>query len=256
MDDKGQIIKNRSISKEHNFDTFVLEKGIFSNVFEKDIRRIYIYKKAERLARAVHLIAPAFASSVALRRRADEIAIGLIDAAVLPPLRAKEILSRELLALSSLLSFAHTGGLLSSMNANLIAHESHVLLEEIAHYEEPRITLGEFPTLSELAREVPKKDARVHLSPRSASGKSDKGHISDKPVHGERKQSIIAVLKERGPSYIKDISSMVRGVSEKTIQRELQALVNEGAVKKQGERRWTRYFLEGAMVHEDRPSYG
>jgi len=34
-------------------------------------------------------------------------------------------------------------------------------------------------------------------------------------------------------------------VSEKTIQRELQALVATGAVKKEGERRWTRYSLPG-----------
>jgi hypothetical protein len=36
---------------------------------------------------------------------------------------------------------------------------------------------------------------------------------------------------------------VVRGVSEKTIQRELSLLVLEGTVRKQGERRWTTYSL-------------
>ena len=68
---------------DHYSEDFVLEKSIFNNVFEKDIRRIFIYKKAERLAKAIHLIAPAFAESVSLRNRIDAIAIGLIDAAIL-----------------------------------------------------------------------------------------------------------------------------------------------------------------------------
>ena len=94
-------------------EDFVLEKSIFNNIFEKDIRRVFIYKKAERLAKAIHLIAPAFAESVSLRNRIDAIAIGLVDAAILPSGAARMALSRELLALSSVLSIARTGGLLS-----------------------------------------------------------------------------------------------------------------------------------------------
>jgi DNA-binding HxlR family transcriptional regulator len=36
---------------------------------------------------------------------------------------------------------------------------------------------------------------------------------------------------------------MIRGVSEKTIQRELGALIESGLVMKQGERRWSVYSL-------------
>src|SRR6266481_1219197 len=111
---------------------FVLEKSIFSNIFEKDIRRVFIYKKAERLAKAIHLVAPAFRNSPALRDRLDQVAVGLVDAAILPPTSARDALSRELLALSSVLSIGRTGGLLSSMNAELIAREAHQLLQEIA----------------------------------------------------------------------------------------------------------------------------
>ncbi|MEK7179690.1 MAG: hypothetical protein AAB689_01520, partial [Patescibacteria group bacterium] len=122
-------------------EDFVLEKSIFNNIFEKDIRRVFIYKKAERLAKAIHLIAPAFAESVSLRNRIDAIAIGLVDAAILPSGAARMALSRELLALSSVLSIARTGGFLSPMNAELIAREAHILLQEVAAYEEPRLFL-------------------------------------------------------------------------------------------------------------------
>src|SRR3989344_2383556 len=112
MKDKGQRSENTSIKVRdisHSSSDFVLEKSIFLNVFEKDIRRVFIYKKAERLAKAIHLITPAFVLSTSLRNRLDLIAIGLVDGAILPPASAKEALSRELLALSSVLSIARTG---------------------------------------------------------------------------------------------------------------------------------------------------
>src|ERR1035437_3697847 len=103
--DKGhnnQIQNFNALGKYANSEDFVLEKSIFNNIFEKDIRRVFIYKKAERLAKALHLIAPAFSESMSLRNRIDAIAIGLVDAAVLPPASARTALSRELLSLSSM----------------------------------------------------------------------------------------------------------------------------------------------------------
>ncbi len=248
---------------------FVLEKSIFSNIFEKDIRRVFIYKKAERLAKAIHLVAPAFRNSPALRDRLDQVAVGLVDAAILPPTSARDALSRELLALSSVLSIGRTGGLLSSMNAELIAREAHQLLQEIAAYEEPRLFLDDAPSLAELAKELaaerhgsllrsPSPHAPLHASHPGASRPAlanpsgtrvqpaqnkgqYKGQLSEKMT--DRREAILSVLRTKGPSYIKDISTVIRDVSEKTIQRELQALTEEGTVIRSGERRWTTYAI-------------
>ena len=238
--------------KAPGIDDFVLDKGIFSNIFEKDIRRVYIYKKAERLAKAIHLVAPAFTSSPALRNRIDTIAVGLVDAAVLPPMNAREALSRELLSLSSVLAIARVGSLLSAMNAEMIAREAHVLLSEIATYEEPRLFLDDAPSLATLARtagSTPMASAvrreRSEVEPRLAI-KDNKGHVSDNPAPSGRRDAIRAILSERGPSYIKEISTVLRDISEKTIQRELAHLVAEGSVLKVGERRWSQYLLPEA----------
>ena len=221
---------------------------------------MYLYKKAERLAKAIHLIGPAFAQSVSLKDRLDRLSIGLVDAAILSPTASREALSRELLALSSILSIARSGGMLSPMNADLIAREAHFLLQEIAGYEEPRLSLEEAPSLAALAKSVSqdsrqetprlKSLARVTYDP-SLIGEDNKrhikGHISDsKSGSGkqtERRDAVLAVLKSKGPSYIKDISTVIRDVSEKTIQRELSALVSEGQVIRKGDRRWTTYEL-------------
>jgi DNA-binding transcriptional ArsR family regulator len=232
-------------------DNFVLEKSIFSNVFEKDIRRVFIYKKAERLAKAIHLIAPAFVHSPSLRNRADSIAMSLVDAAILPPSLARDPLSRELLALSSLLSIARIGGHLSNMNANLISKEAHTLLQEVAAYEEPHLFLDESPTLSDIARKAVQGNGanRSHAQPLNAQKKSvqkvfkGQSSIKDNTQKSGRKDNILNVLRSKGQSSIKDISTVIRGVSEKTIQRELQSMVDTGLIKRSGERRWSMYAL-------------
>ncbi len=240
-------------------EDFVLEKSIFNNIFEKDIRRVFIYKKAERLAKALHLVAPAFIEAPSLRDRIDAVAIGLIDAAVLPPGGARLALSRELLALSSVLAIARTGGLLSAMNADLIAREAHVLLQEVAAYEEPRLFLDDAPTLADIARQMPRQEAsataraastssavprpatrKVEMQNKGHEQKTDKGH---RPQIKDRSETVLSLIRQKGSVSIKDISTMIRGVSEKTIQRELASLVAAGTVEKTGERRWSTYSL-------------
>ncbi len=271
MSDKGQNRDSHAMKAYKNnadLTNFVLDKAIFSGVFEKDIRRVYLYKKAERLAKAIHLISPAFLESPALKDRMERIALGLVDASVLPPVASREALSRELLALSSILSIARTGGMLSSMNAELIVREAHLLLSEIVGYEEPRLVLDEIPSLASLAKASAVSESRERNGLRSVArvtydpaldvhdivedkGQS-KGQVKDISRSAasmgekgsnnmERRESILAVLRSKGPSYIKDISMIVRDVSEKTIQRELSALVAEGLVNRKGDRRWTTY---------------
>ena len=282
MEEKGQNKETRMSKKPEigsRISDFVLDKSIFSNVFEKDIRRIYIYRKSERLAKALQVIAPAFISAPSLRDRLDGIAVGLIDAAILPPSSAREALSRELLTLSSILSVARAGSLLSEMNAEIITREAHLLLQEIASYEEPRLFMEDSPTLAELAKRAP--DMRtffatnsdmVGAGPVSSDQRQspdvhvktnykgqDKGHSSNvvrnTPVlkreskvggsgNSSRQEAILAILRTKGSSYIKDISTLIREVSEKTIQRELQTLITKGVVEREGDRRWTTYSIK------------
>lgn len=265
LQNKGHNVQTghaQANGKRGTNDDFVLEKSIFNNIFEKDIRRVFIYKKTERLAKALHLIAPAFSESASLRNRIDAIAIGLVDAAVLPPGNARTALARELLALSSVLSIARTGGLLSPMNAELISREAQILLQEIADYEEPRVFLDEAPTLSGIAKSALKRDASAHAAHHQSEALAPlptprvqrvaspvrKGQIKDsgkEPTGAikDRREAVLSVIRNKGSVSIKDISTLIRGVSEKTIQRELGALIESGLVSKQGERRWSTYSL-------------
>lgn len=59
----------------------------------------------------------------------------------------------------------------------------------------------------------------------------------------ERQTLIIDTIRDKGELSIKDLTDVIKGCSEKTIQRELITLVSNGELLKTGERRWSRYSL-------------
>ncbi|NDB61525.1 hypothetical protein EB001_24255, partial [bacterium] len=83
---------------------------------------------------------------------------------------------------------------------------------------------------------------------------NDKGHDSQSRTNTissqnsanktvSRKDSILAILRTNSNLTIKDFAKVIKDCSEKTIQRELIALVKSGVVKRVGERRWSTYSL-------------
>jgi len=59
----------------------------------------------------------------------------------------------------------------------------------------------------------------------------------------DRRERIKVVLSAKGDATIKDIADIITDVSSKTIQRELNAMIEDNLVKRQGERRWSKYSL-------------
>ncbi len=59
----------------------------------------------------------------------------------------------------------------------------------------------------------------------------------------DRAVRIKTVLEAKPEATIKDIAEVITDVSEKTIQRELNSLIEKGQVIRQGERRWSKYSI-------------
>jgi DNA-binding transcriptional ArsR family regulator len=59
----------------------------------------------------------------------------------------------------------------------------------------------------------------------------------------DRAERIKTVLEAKPHATIKDIAEIITDVSEKTIQRELNSLIEKGQVAREGERRWSRYSV-------------
>jgi len=61
----------------------------------------------------------------------------------------------------------------------------------------------------------------------------------------DRTVRIKTVLEAKPEATIKDIAEVITDVGEKTIQRDLNTMIEQGQVIRQGERRWSKYSLAG-----------
>ncbi len=73
-------------------------------------------------------------------------------------------------------------------------------------------------------------------------------NINESTDIDKRKNKIISILKSRNSATIGEISVDIENVSEKTIQRDLQSLIDEGIVLRVGERRWSKYQLVNKAI--------
>lgn len=93
-----------------------------------------------------------------------------------------------------------------------------------------------------------KLDTRSSVVGVSRSSATPSGVVSSKlsvisSGKNERQVLILDTIRQKGELSIKDLTDVIKGCSEKTIQRELIALVGAGDLLKTGERRWSRYSI-------------
>jgi|GEM_PF-309925 len=89
--------------------------------------------------------------------------------------------------------------------------------------------------------------ARVQILPRPTLADGDVVMRARTDVtRDDRRKIILALIKQKPAITVSDISKSISGVSEKTIQRELLAMVAEHVLVKRGERRWSTYALRDA----------
>lgn len=209
--------------------------------------RTDILKKIEKITSATYLVTGFFDDKEPLKWKLRTISIDLISEEV----KDKSVVVGEML---SLFSIAKTAGLISETNHNILVRELSPLEHEVENPLE--LLFLDRKTTEERALPQPKKTESLshHTFPRSVresveiKDKTDKGPVLREfgvvSVKKNSRQSIIiAVLKRKKEIMIKDVSPLINGCSEKTIQRELLAMVQAGVLKKAGNKRWSRYSL-------------
>jgi DNA-binding transcriptional ArsR family regulator len=85
-----------------------------------------------------------------------------------------------------------------------------------------------------------RNDAQASVSSRNNTIKDTPARATPKK---NRRAQILSILQEKDEVTVKDIAAVITDCSEKTLQRELVALTQQGVLKKYGERRWSRYTL-------------
>lgn len=90
----------------------------------------------------------------------------------------------------------------------------------------------------------------IQKTPIAGNIQKPKIYISNNDKRQNRKDLILNFITEKridGQNdgvMIKDILTKIKDISEKTLQRELSALVAKGVLKKIGDKRWSRYSIK------------
>jgi|SRR3989344_2359468 len=228
-------------NQKPNFHEFALNSGLFKG--RPDF--YFSYLKAERLSHALCKL-NAFGEGAP-----GSVLDSLLRASVAFPgalarFSAGEIEEAGILAdlfeILSLVRLSATQELLAEGNARILLEE----YEGIGH----KINLGKhaspFIALEEIS--VPLLRVEQSKKPALPERTSSAHHLKDMRMVAKSKgqtaraSDILEFIRKHKKASIKDIAKVIRGVSEKTIQRELQELIRIGLVRKEGDRRWSQYF--------------
>ena len=191
-------------------------------------------KKLEKIASAIYLITSFFNDQEPLKWKLRTLSTDLLSEGV----KDKSSLSSEVV---SLFSVAKTAGLVSEMNYNILIHE----LSKLEQKAEKSLNLAFFSETSTDERALLESQRTEYIKDKTIEKPILKEFGAVSVKKNRRQNTIIAILKRKKEIMIKDISSLINGCSEKTIQRELSAMIRSGVLRKMGEKRWSRYTLAG-----------
>ena len=229
---------------------------------------IYIFKKTEKITAALYLVSGLLKDDEPIKwelrdRGIDLLSSSFTASSAVPGDKNVVIQSLFTAALEtlSLLNVARISNLVSEMNHRLLVREIDSVVSMLrdrlaASAENAGYVLSEsFFKTPDLFSTGFRSDNRTINSRPKSFGSNDvrenvdnsdisQGHMTAQARKTQRQGLILNVLKGQSNLTIKDFSKVIKDVSEKTIQRELTELVEKGVVKKEGERRWSRYSLK------------
>jgi hypothetical protein len=240
------------------------------------------YSKTNKLVTALYMVTDILEKDEPIRLKLRTLGAEVVsDVASLRG--SKDVLNSSLIArISEIISFLEVAvslHLISTMNEAILRKEFSALKEAVKEVEEKSsINFGE-EELVEFLRDEPLltvmnegvtykraighgKSTRLGVQKGSTLMQvlSDKANaMSDKKedfnlIRKQRREEIISIIKTYGQTYptlggatITDIKAKAVGVlvscGEKTLQRELVAMVEEGVLDKVGSKRWSRYSI-------------
>ena len=231
------------------------DTGFYTNVF----------KKTEKIVAAIVYILSHTnkrqADNTHIQKIKDRVFVvheSLLETLALQQQEARERLldfQYELAGLESVLRVGEAGGIISQEVMSLLSNELDLVQRFINnHYTKSdgySIDINTdvsnmLGTSAGNAKESTSNKQTAPRAPRKQRVQIPAGDISTDAylVYSQmtdRAERIKTVLDAKPQATIKDIAEVITDVSEKTIQRELNSLIEKGQVVREGERRWSRY---------------
>lgn len=198
----------------------------------KDKRHLVLLK-TQKLTAALYLVTEFLSDREPVRWQLRDRALSLLsDVAVF----GYETAISKTDQLLSLIEVVINGGLASTMNFSILKKEYLNLKNLILVFQPDELALLKdiIPSSGLIAGQN-----STTVSPRIPV--PEKAKIVKNENDSVRRDTILAFIKGRGPVSIADIAKAVPAVSSKTVQRELNALIKQGVLTREGDRRWSRY---------------
>ncbi len=254
-------------------------KSLLEQVGIIDKNFVFQYKKTEKIIAALYLVTDFLSEEEPIRWQLREIGLSTLSNVMslkdTLPSQKNELCSAiktEILEMVSLLDIGLFAGLFSTMNVTLLKREFEALLGSISHTQKtlesfvlpdtffaetdvqtPTVDTGILPTARPLGVSLSRTEHRardvkdISFQGQKVSTQATKETHSGAgvvEVKRSRRQSLILnLLKKKKEIMIKDVTAIISDCSEKTLQRELLSMVELGILRKEGERRWSKYFL-------------
>lgn len=243
----------------------------------KDSKAVaYTLEKTSRIVSAILKLASFIDNASNVRKDIEKTAIGLIgDAAAFTHSdKARRSFEIGVAKLTALLTTASSVGFISSQNTQILNNELSALLMTTAtmgtlsgrayietdalSVEHPQdLFMGESRSTTSTFKshqiDTPRPfratptgtvSNRPYQTPTPGEAPREARYVERiQEVQKDRRATILGLLQRKDRINVKDVANIVRDCSEKTIQRELAALVAQGVLKKEGERRWSTYRL-------------
>lgn len=257
----GTFIGKETYTVSHRDEVYETKKTMNKTDYEavfgiNDEYYKYIFKKTEKIVCAVFYITrneTSFTHNDQLVKDLEAVAqAGMSETLASLTARAGTLhqhctrIAAHLVALEAHLRMVHAAGMLTTellhvfvnnldsvgrtLRKYMRVHAHNPLLTDLDVSTESVMRTGRASTPSPVRRNGPPAVAGAEMTPVV-------------PKTHNRTTRIMEVLKEKGQASIKDVSDVITDCSEKTIQRELNALIKDGTVVREGERRWSRYSV-------------
>lgn len=239
-------IKDNSIN-DSSFKKLLNNDNYFRHIFKKTEKIIsvvfYILNNTEPNKKSETL----FSNIASKAHFAHENALRTLE---VKPASSKEVLeqfAQSLVGLDSTLRIAAAASIITQEVLAVLVTEIDTVLRGLRTYivsnqsADEFIFSGSFGSAMGTSNDTPQTHTPKAKSP--TIPKEEKSQVPVASVTDDRRTRIKTILEAKGEATIKDISEIITDVSEKTIQRELNTMIEENTVKRQGERRWSKYSI-------------
>lgn len=252
MSDNQKDIKE--IAEKDNDERF---RSAFKTLLKNE-HHTFAVQKTEKLASALYMVTGFIPGDDPLRTRLRSCALDLVSTCVDPDKardsRYQDGFSSRCLEIGTILKLAERAGFISSMNAHILCdeyaelasfvtnHHDKVFGNMSIHVQEEKVLISDNygPKPASASQGTRTQQNYTSSNPVRDTNTTPKKTVNSKR-HSNRRDAILKLFNKKDKISIKDAVAAVEGCSDKTVQRELLSLVEEGVLLKEGERRWSTY---------------